>query len=481
MANIKILKENRKSVFMLTSLTIFSLILITFSVLMMFSPIMSLDNLAKVNEVYSDTSIYTNIMSLFYKVNSAPDFSLISNIFMIVYLPLSTGLICLVLLVLRLIIHSVGYKSRSRKGIVIIVKPVRSYQLTMMICWLMWVILTLVSFLSYLSASPFLSGVSWFISLNNSPYVDSETIQKYSEIFNNQFKDCYWLTFAFFSGYSNGIYGETSDALKLLWIFLPFIPQFIFIIISFIGTLCGECSWGKINVSVIRDLDLSPEGNIEVTNNLSKRIMSKKININKISSSDLQARILLFYKNFIRLLELSDNTKIPIYKESRLLLEKFSVIQKTNWKKAGYYIEEIVDWYSSTDQKFVKLISQLVTNPKNNLFKTNKEQLYILIKEYQSAINKWNLLDAEFKIEQIFALTIRVTELLAKVGYCLKTRLANNFDSYENKVAFIDALNNAKLNKNYNNYRDICIQIIKKMSPEKVAITDFINKTLSSY
>ncbi|AKX34128.1 hypothetical protein SLITO_v1c04750 [Spiroplasma litorale] len=478
MSNIKILKENRKSVFMITSLMIFAFIMVIFSLTMLFSPIINMDNINNINSFFNEN--YSLFMSLFYKYNDYPIFVVKSDPFLIVWLPLITGSIIIALLIWRIILHTIGYKTKNRKGNSTVVRPIRSYQITMILCWFFMFFLIIVATLSYLSASPFLTGATWYFDLSNgAPSLTEESIKHIASVLEGQFSQCYWLSFAWFSSSNSAILTESTVFNVWMWILMPFILQIIFIVLSFIGTICGECSWGTINKSVLRDIDMSSEGNVKISNNLSKKLIEKKVDLNRVSSSELQARILLFYKNFIKLLESSNNTNIPIYKEARLSLEKYSVIEKINWKKIGNYVEGLVEWYTSTDQRFVNLISQLATNPKHNLFINYKKQLLSLIGEYQSAINKWNLLDAEFKIEQIFALTFERDEILAKVGYCLKTRLNSNFDSYDKKDAYINMLEQAKNNRDYHNYRQICIKLIKKMSPEKVAISDFINQVVA--
>ncbi|AKU79722.1 hypothetical protein [Spiroplasma turonicum] len=477
MSNIKILKENKKTVFMLTSLTIFSFIIFLFGITMLFSPIINQENLDKVNEFYNND--YTLVMSFLYKMNEYGVFAVKSDLLLIVWLPLIIGASFTLIMLFRIIIHSKGQKTKNRKGIPVIVKPIRSYQLTMVIGWFFLVVLFFTTIFSYLSASPFLFGATWFIGFSNSPFLTEESITHFSNVLNGQFKNCYWLTYGLFSQSTEGIYGENSEIFLWFWILFPIIFQFIFFLVAFIGTICGECSWGIINTSVIRDLDISSNESVQLNNNVSKKYIDKKIDLNKKTSSEIQARVLLFYKNFISLLESSNNTKIPIYNEARILLEKYSVIQKTNWKKIGKYVQEIVNWYTNTEQRFVNLLSQLVTNPKINYFKGMKNELQKLIGEYQSSINTWNLLKAEFKIEQIFILSSYKSEILAKVGYCLKNRLNTTFSSLDDKNNFIKLLEKYKFEKDYINYRKTCINLIKQISPEKIAINDFI-KNISS-
>jgi hypothetical protein len=99
-----------------------------------------------------------------------------------------------------------------------------------------------------------------------------------------------------------------------------------------------------------------------------------------------------------------------------------------------------------------------------------------LIAKYFNALKAWNLYEAELVIEQIFAIAAQNTELLAKVGYCLKYRLSNHYSFVNNRLNGIDQLNVARENKNYDAYRQICLQIIKTMSPNKLLLTGIVNQ-----
>jgi hypothetical protein len=193
-------------------------------------------------------------------------------------------------------------------------------------------------------------------------------------------------------------------------------------------------------------------------------------------NATLKSRCQSFFKNNMKMMEMSENTSNSLYRKFTMTYDALvsnRVDNKLNEIATG--IEDYINFATDIDQKFVHLVSK-VLGTNRGVFGAFSVELDELIAKYFNALKAWNLYEAELVIEQIFAIAAQNTELLAKVGYCLKYRLSNHYSFVNNRLNGIDQLNVARENKNYDAYRQICLQIIKTMSPNKLLLTGIVNQ-----
>jgi hypothetical protein len=194
------------------------------------------------------------------------------------------------------------------------------------------------------------------------------------------------------------------------------------------------------------------------------------------TSATLKAQCVSFFKNCIKMMEQSDSTSNSLYKKFVSAYDALisnRVDGKLDDIAAG--IEDYITFATEVDQKFIKLVSK-VLGTNRTVFGTFSVELDDLISRYKNALRAWNMFEAELLIEQIFAIATQNTELLAKVGFCLKYRLSNHYSFIERKLNGIRRLNVARESKNYEAYRQTCLQIIKTMSPNKLLVSGIVNQ-----
>ncbi|AGR42150.1 hypothetical protein [Spiroplasma diminutum] len=496
MGKIKILKNNKKSQFMIGSLLAFFVVSLTYSLTLLFSPIINNENILQINTSIIEQEFSKFLLIFLYNGKSI---ILAENDIIIYWLPLALSSLGMIVMIFRLIIHLVGYKAKTKKGIARIVRPIRSYQLTMIFAWIIFSLLTISMFLSLLSASPFLMGIVLEFGSGNFISINKEATSKVIEILQTQPNQIYWLTFALFSQIPGAAAIETDNKTfeLIMWFVLPIILPFISILIAFAGNICGECSWWRINLIVLKDIDLQTGANLVESyskvekpkikeSKESKDIKEikevKEINqVNKIKvdyDPKIEKKCILFYKNLVKMLENSNNKDSLIYKETIEKLEIIAENKENDWNTIATEVEAQMNIFTSTDKQFVDLIEQIILNPRLDFFGRYKKDLEELIEGYRFALKTWDLFAAEIKLEQIFAIAFRNQELLPKIGFCLKNKINSNFKNIDQKTNVIGRLEIAKNNKDYKNYREICTEIIKEMSPIKPIISSYVDKII---
>ncbi|AHI52921.1 hypothetical protein [Spiroplasma culicicola] len=513
MGKIKILKNNKKSKFMINALIIFSFFYALFGVLMWVSPavvtwkngIQITPGFGQINTIYGEDYGFIKPFSfldfiLFDETTGrfifAPTFT------SIIYGPLIIGGAIFTIMLIRLIIHSVGYKNQNKNGIARIVRPIRSYQMTMVLAWIGFVILAIGATISFFAASPYQMGVVWEFNVKGSINACSQEVLEQIEnggYFRNK-KELYWPTMAwFFDGYI--MTAEDKTWLKWIWIFVPTIIFIPLILTAFIGTITGECSWWTINLAVLRDIDATTGTNLATEYDHVEAPSVKKVkkekeakvkatkepkikpvkgqkqdSFNKLPNNN---QLLNFFKSLIKLLEMSKNTEIKLYSYAKSQLNTLQDKKaKFDWDEIYDQAETDLENLTRTDQKFVNLIKNVIDNSRVNVFGRYKDDVVTLIEEYRQAIKEWDVYEAEGIVEQIFTIASRREELLAKVGFCLKDRLANNFKHIEINDNIIAKLNQAKQSEDYDSYRELCLETIAKMSPIKSKISSYADKII---
>lgn len=178
------------------------------------------------------------------------------------------------------------------------------------------------------------------------------------------------------------------------------------------------------------------------------------------------------------MLELSENVNNGLFRKFKLTYDAL-ISKRIDHKieEVADGIEDYIEFATNVDREFVELIGRLLSNNRA-AFDIYAGDLDDLISKYFNAVRSWNLYEAEIFIEQIFAIACRNDELLAKVGYCIKHRLANHYHYLDVKTNGIQRLNVARDSRNYDAYRQSCLQIIRMMSPNKLLITNFANQIL---
>ncbi|WP_338973064.1 hypothetical protein [Spiroplasma endosymbiont of Panorpa germanica] len=181
-----------------------------------------------------------------------------------------------------------------------------------------------------------------------------------------------------------------------------------------------------------------------------------------------------FFKKAIQVFEKGENTNNDMYKKFRVtysalldnsLDHKLDQVEKS--------IEDYINFTSESDLKFVGKIEDLMKN-NPGFFVDFSDILITLISKFKTAIKNWEILEAEVAIEQIFAIALNYQNLIAKVGFCIKHRLVNNFDSIEKDNNLITKLDFARDNKKFSSYKLICEEAIILMSPIKEKLKKFI-------
>ena len=498
MKKIKILKNNRKSKFMLISLAILAFLYLLFGTLMFFSP-------AVIGETGIDES-FEKIYSLFYDRDYKRMPSILSFIFYkdgyfifvpnkitLFYLPWIIGGSILFLILTRIIIHNVGYNNKTKKGVARIVKPIRGYQLTMIICWIGIVLLVLGSLITLNASAPFSIGLLWEYSFKGTPMVNSEIVKSLSDILTESadklYKAFYWPSLVWF--YDGLIYmAGDNELLKWGWILTPTLLILPILFISFIGVIIGECAWWNINIAVLKDIDayvgtqLTPKYEYVKKPNLKSIILEAKENKSQTSElsnekEELKRKCLNYYRTLLKMLEISKNTNSSLYTKNK---NKYDFIVKTkdsqNWNFIFEEIKENFQDLTHTDQRFVKMIENLTKRKDLNIFGRYLDDLTELINDYWVAIETWNILVAESVVEQIFAIAFRKEALLAKVGYCIKERLTTHFRHIQKEANYLRRLDEAKQAEDYEDYRDTCLEVLQLMSPIKTKLSNYANKII---
>ncbi|ALD66442.1 hypothetical protein [Spiroplasma cantharicola] len=567
MGKFKILKNNKKSQFMIIALIVCSFLILIYTILLSISPIISKNNILTINDAILQEN-YQNILSMF--LYNGKSWIVNPNIFLICYLPMSLSLLAIIFLTSRLITYYIGYKIKNKNGISRIVRPIRSYQITIIFVWVFLILLTLTTFLSLLSASPFFMGVSLQFSISNFIEIDEAITIKIVNQLEGQFGQIYWFSYGWFSNLQgvNNPQEVYKIIDKIMWFMMPFIIQFLALFLGFIGAIFGECSWWTINIAVLKAFDLQTgtsladqyvkvkkpkinEKNLidksiykddikiknsEISKNLEtndfktaeiaknitnweakrefesmntinnfeenktseiqqnqqsletkpyENIKEVKKNYNEIDLSQdktfdplVETKCILFYKKLIKMLEIADNTDTQLYLN---VVEKLKIIkdsQYNDWLTISNEIQKEINFFTAVDLELVNLIENLILTSNNNFFARYKSDLEELIEDYYFALKTWDLFQAEVKLEQILAIAFTKKELLPKIGFCLKNKVLNNFENINKKTNVINRLESAKNNKDFNSYRDICIEIIKAISPIKSIISNYINKII---
>ncbi|QBQ07714.1 hypothetical protein SGLAD_v1c05150 [Spiroplasma gladiatoris] len=506
MKRVKLLKRNSKVKFMIVSIIIFSFLYALFGVLVYYSPMV---NWKDGGQKASFSSIYTAFnndyddgLGTYEKYNSffnfllfnqtINSFTFIPTQFTVFYLPLIVGGISLVLMLIRSLIHLVGYKNQTKKGVARIVRPIRSYQITMICVWVTFTILLLASCLTFISASYFVIGIGW--EFNTSGIVSSiinshvrQTLKNYLLNTNGAgFQTIYWPSLVLF--YKNFGYGLDESAWMVwIWILVPAIPFLLFGLLAFFGVIVGESSWWTINLAVLRDIDATTGMSIAKEYDYSKPLKIKKEKSIKVKGDivELQdgkfdtSHAIGYYKSLIKLLEKSKNTNNSMFTKAKEELTRLTnKSNNINWSNVIDNIEDEIDLLTGVEQKFVELIESVINSTKINVFGRYKQDVIDLIKEYNQYIEEWKIFEAESVIEQIFAIAFKREELLAKVGYCLRSRLKNNFKYIDDELETIKKLEVAKIDEDYEEYRKICLEAIEKMSPIKSQFSNYAKKII---
>ncbi|AHI53889.1 hypothetical protein SSABA_v1c04820 [Spiroplasma sabaudiense Ar-1343] len=191
---------------------------------------------------------------------------------------------------------------------------------------------------------------------------------------------------------------------------------------------------------------------------------------------ELKKKCEKFLQMVIKIYEKGKNVNNDMYKKFKITYSALidnSLDYKLGEVKAS--ISDYIDFTNEADVKFVNKIEDLI-NADSGILNDYKDIFKTLISKYRSGIKHWDLFEAEVAIEQIFAMALNFSNLIPKVGFCIKHRLVNNFDSIEKEYQIITKMDFARDNKKYDSYKLICEDAIIKMSPIKNKITKFIEE-----
>ncbi|QGS51954.1 hypothetical protein [Spiroplasma tabanidicola] len=515
MKKIKILKKNSKIKFMIAAVIIFSITYLLFGLLIYFSPMVNWKEggqKASFNAIYDaynkerysnggfDIGIYEyfNDALKFMLFNfETKNFAIVPDQFTIFYLPIFIGGSSLVLIFFRMIIHTVGYNNQTKKGVARIVKPIRSFQITMIISWICIALLLLSSLLSFLAASPYLMGFCWefgasgIVSITSNVQI-ADDIQNILLGANGEgFQPVYWLSLAiFFNNFSQGY--NSNEALYIwIWIMTPTLPLILFGLFGFLGVILGEASWWNINLVVLRDIDASTGMNIAKEYDYVKPVKIKA-NVKKqkpdkgngsivdIGGVKYDTKVFVnFYTSLAKMLDKSKNSGLDLYQEAKMKISRLTGSpSEVDWQDELNQIENKMDILTGIEQKFIDLLVNIIEKSKFNVFGRYRDDLIELIDEYRYNVKEWNVYECEAIIEQIFAIALKREELLAKVGLCVRKRLSNSFKHIDDKLDIVNKLEYAKNGEDYDEYRNVCLEVIEKMSPIKSKFNSYAKKII---
>ncbi|AXK51164.1 hypothetical protein [Spiroplasma alleghenense] len=257
----------------------------------------------------------------------------------------------------------------------------------------------------------------------------------------------------------------------------------------------SELEKEKANKFSNKKSDLTNNGKISDFKNFNQRMADEKnhwddltkvdgleVNLNndisELESLDynLKNKCEIFFKKAIQVFEKGGNTNNDMYKKFRVTYSALidnSLDHKLDQVENS--INDYIKFTSEADLKFINKIEDLMRN-NSGFFSSYSEILYTLISKYKNSLEKWELLEAEVAIEQIFAIALNYQNLIAKVGFCIKHRLVNNFDSIEKENNLITKLDFARDNKKFSTYKLICEETILLMSPIKEKLKKFIEE-----
>lgn len=522
MKRTKIIKKNRKSQFMLIAIMLFSLAYLIFGLLMFFSPLINyVDNNGQsifillrnffTNELNYNTFntfltelapdlewSYNSWLPFIVSSSDTNKIAFLPSQITLIWIPLIVGGTSFFVILTRYIIHIIGYKSINKAGTVKIIRPIRSYQLTLTLTWFFFVILSITAFLTYISSSIFWIG--GFFSINygegqlvlivgntNSEFHNFEAFLTETGVHNG----FYWLSMLLFNNWFNthGQYyvdistvPSTNDSVSYfimtLWFLLPALPILLFWINSFIGSIVGSCSWGTINSIVLEAINFK-EATDDTSENKQNSDNKNKKN-KKEDSHKEREKYLKFYKNLKLMLELSETTWSPLYIKANEKLDKLNSndeIMKINWQDEMHIIDEILADFFEKDKKFILLLEKIIESSQTVITNSQKKAFKKLIENYNIYYKEQKIIEMETTIEEIYLNSFEFEELYGKIGYCIKNKLTKNFNKINDELKVIEQLNFAKDNEDYNEYRGVCLEAIIKISPNKQKISSLIRGT----
>ncbi|AUB31659.1 hypothetical protein [Spiroplasma floricola] len=313
MKKIKLLKNNKKPFYMIISLMIFSIIIFSYSLLMMLSPIITKENMYQVNKIIVSNNFEKVLLSFLY---DGKNLIVAADDVLIYWTPLIISTVGLIIMTCRLIIHIIGYNLKNKKEIIKITRPIRSYQLTMTLSWILLILLSFTSLISVLSASPFILGISFQFSFSSFISFNKDIADSISKLLDGQFANIYWLSFGIFHS-SSGIWTSQTEYKSsdlILWILLPTIIQFTASIVALAGTICGECSWKRVNIIFLKSLEE------ETGQKFVKELIVKE---KKIKSKNKKEKVEDNESSYPKVLETLETT-------SQLDTEKWDIFSATN-------------------------------------------------------------------------------------------------------------------------------------------------------
>jgi len=521
MKRIKIIKKNRKSQFMLIAIMLFSLAYLTFGLLMLFSPLINyVDNNGEsifillrnffTNELgYNNFNTfltefpdrewsYNSWLPFILSSSDTNEIAFLPSSITLIWIPLIVGGASFFVILTRYIIHIIGYKSINKAGTAKIIRPIRSYQLTLTLTWFFFVILSITAFLTYISSSIFWIG--GFFSLN---YGEGQLLiivgDTTSEFYNfeaflietGMHNSFYWLSMLLFNNWFNnhgqyyvdiGTVPSTNDSVSYfiitLWFLIPALPLLLFWINSFIGSIVGSCSWGTINSIVLEAINFKKESTDDTSEN-KQNSDNKKIKNKEKDSHQEREKCLKFYKNLKLMTELSETTWSSLYIKANEKINELNSdeeIKKINWQDEVRIIDEIIADFFEKDKKFILLLEKIISSSQNVITNSQKKVFKKLIENYNIHYEEQKIIEMETTIEEIYLNSFEFEELYGKIGYCIKNKLIKKFNKINDELEVIDRLNFAKDNEDYDEYRGVCLEAIIKISPNKQKISSLIRE-----
>ncbi|WP_338969733.1 hypothetical protein [Spiroplasma endosymbiont of Labia minor] len=191
--------------------------------------------------------------------------------------------------------------------------------------------------------------------------------------------------------------------------------------------------------------------------------------------SETHANIWTFFQNqvsWMNLAKLYNNLLFKKIESSRN--DYVSGAYENQINKLCFGIENFIEISTKSDRDFVSYMLSASSDISNLLNKFTNEIRDIAF-NYQKSIDSWNLLGAEIQIEQLFAIASNFTYSLAKVGYVIKNRFQNIFTSLNVENNIVDRLAKAKTRGNYKIYKEIIKEAVISISPLKSQIETMFN------
>lgn len=448
----------------------------------------------------------------------------------IIWLPIIIGGTSVFVMICRAITHAVGYKPLNKKGLSKIVRPIRSYQCTLTLAWVFLFLLIFTALISFCCVSPFSVGGFVTISLKGSFSIEAGDMEvEYNNIEGflvgtGVFKKFYWLSMILFSKswyakteiYFIGVaVVESSKLLVFGFIILPLLPVIAFGVTNLVGTICGSCSWGTINAIVlaaitgevseelkhtspaptaqesalsamkkesntpVREVQATASVKAELTapQPVKEKTITREFGPNKINDT-FKPKCLAFYEDLKVMLVNANLTWAPLFKVAEEKIKTYIEIasDKIDWGQEINAIEATINEVVGKDPKFILLLEKMLSDSRIEIFGSNQSNLIELINTYNQAFVDWNLQLMEETIEKIYLISFNYEELYGKVGYCIRTKLISNFAELEKHFQVLERLEDAKENEDYYQYREICLETIMQISPNKKVFASSINE-----